>query len=123
MLLVFTVTWLAMFVLFLWAMLKMERQLNDEGQSLFYPWRVPSPKRKGLQVDDAISVALDRLARGDEADDIAWGLQGMTEDGKLVPLQVKKGDDVLYGKYSGTEVNVDGIDYLIVRESDILAIF
>ena len=48
---------------------------------------------------------------------------GKTEDGKLVPMQVKKGDDVLYGKYSGTEVNVDGTDYLIVRESDILAIF
>lgn len=48
---------------------------------------------------------------------------GKTEDGKVVPLQVKKGDDVLYGKYSGTEVNVDGTDYLIVRESDILAIF
>ncbi len=48
---------------------------------------------------------------------------GKTEDGKVVPLQVKKGDDVLYGKYSGTEVIVDGTDYLIVRESDILAIF
>ncbi len=48
---------------------------------------------------------------------------GKTEDGKVVPMQVKKGDDVLYGKYSGTEVNVDGTDYLIVRESDILAIF
>ena len=48
---------------------------------------------------------------------------GKSEDGKIVPLQVKKGDDVLYGKYSGTEVIVDGTDYLIVRESDILAIF
>ena len=48
---------------------------------------------------------------------------GKTEDGQVVPMQVKKGDDVLYGKYSGTEVNVDGTDYLIVRESDILAIF
>jgi chaperonin GroES len=48
---------------------------------------------------------------------------GKTEDGKIVTMQVKKGDDVLYGKYSGTEVNVDGADYLIVRESDILAIF
>ena len=48
---------------------------------------------------------------------------GKTEDGKVVAMQVKKGDDVLYGKYSGTEVIVDGTDYLIVRESDILAIF
>lgn len=38
------------------------------------------------------------------------------------PLTVKVGDSVLYGKYSGTEINVDGKDYLIMRESDILAI-
>ncbi|GHT16574.1 10 kDa chaperonin [Bacteroidia bacterium] len=38
------------------------------------------------------------------------------------PMEVKTGDEVLYGKYSGTEVNVDGKDYLIVRQSDILAV-
>jgi chaperonin GroES len=38
------------------------------------------------------------------------------------PLTVKKGDTVLYGKYSGTEINIDGSDYLIMRESDIFAI-
>ena len=47
---------------------------------------------------------------------------GKTEDGKLVAPQVKKGDKVLYGKYSGTEVTIDDTEYLIVRESDILAI-
>lgn len=47
---------------------------------------------------------------------------GKTEDGTLVPMEVKKGDKVLYGKYSGTEVTIDGIEYLIMRESDILAI-
>jgi len=47
---------------------------------------------------------------------------GRTEDGKLVPMEVKKGDRVLYGKYSGTEVSIDGEEYLIMRESDILAI-
>ncbi len=47
---------------------------------------------------------------------------GRTEDGKLVPMEVKKGNRVLYGKYSGTEVSIDGEDYLIMRESDILAI-
>ena len=45
-----------------------------------------------------------------------------TEDGKKVPMEVKKGDRVLYGKYSGTEVTLDGSEYLIMRESDILAI-
>ena len=46
-----------------------------------------------------------------------------TEEGKVVPLEVKKGDRVLYGKYSGTEVTVDGKEYLILRESDILAVY
>ena len=45
-----------------------------------------------------------------------------TEDGKRVPMEVKTGDKVLYGKYSGTEVTIDGEQLLILRESDILAI-
>ncbi len=48
--------------------------------------------------------------------------KGRYEDGKLIPLDVKVGDRVLYGKYSGTEIKHDGKEYLIVRESDILAI-
>jgi chaperonin GroES len=46
----------------------------------------------------------------------------ITDDGKVVPLTVKVGQKVLYGKYSGTEIKENGVDYLIVRESDILAI-
>ncbi|MEA2030217.1 MAG: co-chaperone GroES [candidate division Zixibacteria bacterium] len=45
-----------------------------------------------------------------------------TEEGKKTPMEVKKGDKVLYGKYSGTEVSISGSDYLIMRESDIFAI-
>jgi chaperonin GroES len=48
--------------------------------------------------------------------------KGRYEDGKLVPLDVKVGDKVLYGKYSGTEIKHTGKEYLIVRESDILAV-
>ena len=44
------------------------------------------------------------------------------ETGKLVPLDVKAGDKVLFGKYSGTEVKIDGTEYLIMRESDILGV-
>lgn len=44
------------------------------------------------------------------------------ETGKVIPLTVKVGDKVLYGKYSGTEVKIDGEEYLIMRESDIFAI-
>jgi chaperonin GroES len=47
---------------------------------------------------------------------------GRYEDGKLVPMTVKAGDKVLYGKYSGTEVTIDGETLLILRESDALAI-
>ena len=47
---------------------------------------------------------------------------GRYEDGKLTPLDVKEGDKVLYGKYSGTEIKHDNKEYLIVRESDILAV-
>ncbi|MCD6161373.1 MAG: co-chaperone GroES [candidate division Zixibacteria bacterium] len=47
---------------------------------------------------------------------------GRVEDGKAVPMEVKKGDKILYGKYSGTEITIDDVEYLIMRESDILAI-
>ena len=48
--------------------------------------------------------------------------KGRTEDGKIIALEVKVGDKVLYGKYSGTEIKVDGEDMLVVKEEDILAI-
>lgn len=48
--------------------------------------------------------------------------KGRYEDGKLTPLEVRAGDQVLYGRYSGTEVKVGPNDYLIIKEDDILAI-
>ena len=53
---------------------------------------------------------------------VAVGEGKTTDDGKLVKLIVKVGDVVLYGKYSGTEVKIDGEEYLIMRESDIYGI-
>ena len=52
----------------------------------------------------------------------AVGSGNRDETGKLVPLDVKAGDSVLFGKYSGTEVKIDGTEYLIMRESDILGV-
>ena len=52
----------------------------------------------------------------------AVGSGNRDETGKLVPLDVKAGDSVLFGKYSGTEVKIDGAEYLIMRESDILGV-
>ncbi len=53
---------------------------------------------------------------------IAVGKGKMTEDGKLIPLDVKVGDRVLFGKYAGTEVKIEGEEHLIMREEDILGI-
>ena len=57
-----------------------------------------------------------------EGEVIAVGPGARDETGKLVPLDVKKGDRVLFGKWSGTEVKIDGQDLLIMKESDILGV-
>lgn len=57
-----------------------------------------------------------------EGEVVAVGPGGRNEDGELVPLDVKAGDRILFGKWSGTEVKVDGEDLLIMKESDILGI-
>tara|TARA_Y100000591_G_scaffold304053_1_gene300425 strand:- start:520 stop:810 length:291 start_codon:yes stop_codon:yes gene_type:complete len=53
---------------------------------------------------------------------VATGPGKVSDSGTLVEMSVKDGDKILYGKYSGTEVNIAGIEYIIMRESDILAI-
>ncbi len=53
---------------------------------------------------------------------VAVGKGKMTEDGKLIPMDVKVGDLVLFGKYAGSDVKVDGQEYLIMREDDILGV-
>jgi chaperonin GroES len=57
-----------------------------------------------------------------EAKVVAVGSGRVTDDGKVVALEVKKGDRVLFGKYSGSEVTIEGEEHLIIREEDILAI-
>ena len=57
-----------------------------------------------------------------EAEIVAVGPGGRSEDGERIPLEVKEGDKVLIGKYSGTEVKIEGEEYLIMREDDVLAI-
>ncbi len=58
-----------------------------------------------------------------KAEVIAVGSGKRTDDGKVHPVDVKAGDTVLIGKYSGTEVKVDGQDLVVLREDDILAVF
>jgi len=57
-----------------------------------------------------------------EGEVIAVGAGARDETGKLVPLDVKQGDRILFGKWSGTEVKIDGEDLIIMKESDILGI-
>jgi chaperonin GroES len=52
----------------------------------------------------------------------AVGAGKIDEHGKRIPLDVKSGDKILFGKYSGNEVKIDNVDYLILREEDVLAI-
>jgi chaperonin GroES len=53
---------------------------------------------------------------------IAVGGGKKTEEGKVIPLDVKAGDRILFGKYSGTEIKIDDVEYLIIREDEVLGI-
>ena len=53
---------------------------------------------------------------------IAVGKGKKGDDGKIIPLELKAGDTVLFGKYSGSEIKIEGVEYLIMREDDILGI-
>jgi chaperonin GroES len=57
-----------------------------------------------------------------EGEVIAVGPGGRDESGKLIPIDLKEGDKVLFGKWSGTEVKIDGVEYLIMKESDIMGV-
>jgi chaperonin GroES len=70
----------------------------------------------GIVIPD---TAAEKPIRGEV---IAAGNGKILEDGKVRPIAVKKGDKVLFGKYSGTEVMVDGQELLVMREEDILAV-
>jgi chaperonin GroES len=53
---------------------------------------------------------------------VAVGPGGRDEAGKLIPIDLKPGDRVLFGKWSGTEVKIDGVEYLIMKESDVMGV-
>ena len=58
-----------------------------------------------------------------EGEVVAVGPAARSENGDIVPLELKKGDRVLFGKWSGTEVKLDDEDYMIMKESDVMGIF
>ncbi len=80
------------------------------------PFQEQEVKRGGIIIPD---TAKEKPMEGEI---IEVGPGRTSDEGKRTPLEVKKGDRVLYGKYSGTEVTVNGEEYLIMRESDIFAV-
>jgi len=74
------------------------------------------------QVQGGIIIPDTAKEKPQQAKVLAVGPGRVTDDGKLQPIEVKVGDTVVFGKYSGTEVKVDGDDLLIIREDDVLGV-
>ena len=74
------------------------------------------------QVKGGIIIPDSAKEKPQEAEVVALGTGKKDEDGKAIPFQVKKGDKVLISKYGGTEVKLDGVEYQLVREDDILGV-
>ena len=73
-------------------------------------------KQGGIYIPDTAKE------RPQEGKVVALGTGRVTDEGNKVPFEVKKGNKILFGKYSGTEVKIDGEEYLMMKEGDILAI-
>ncbi len=73
-------------------------------------------KRSGIIIPDTAKE------KPQEGKVVAVGKGKVTDEGKVLPMEVKAGDRILYGKYSGTEIKMDDVDYLILHQDDILGI-
>ena len=74
------------------------------------------------QVQGGIIIPDTAKEKPQQATVLAVGPGRVTDDGKLQPLDIKAGDTVVFGKYAGTEVKIDGEDLLIIREDDVLGV-
>ncbi len=83
---------------------------------LVRPVEKEKQERGGLIIPDTAKE------KPQEGEIVAAGKGKTTDDGKLIPMEVKAGDRVLYGKYSGTEIKIDDQEYLIMHQDDILGI-
>ncbi|MFQ5662699.1 MAG: co-chaperone GroES [Terriglobia bacterium] len=77
---------------------------------------------EGETVKGGIIIPDTAKEKPQEGEVIAVGNGKKTEEGKLVPLDVKAGDHILFGKYSGTDIRIDDEEYLILREEEVLAV-
>ncbi|MDR0956523.1 MAG: co-chaperone GroES [Endomicrobium sp.] len=83
---------------------------------LVKPAETKEVKKSGIIIPDTAKE------KPQEGEIIAVGTGKKTEDGKVIALDVKVGDKVLFGKYSGTEIKFDDVDYLIMSQDDILGV-
>ena len=83
---------------------------------LVKPIEAKEVKRGGLIIPD------NAKEKPQEGEVVACGKGKLTEDGKILPMDVKAGDHILYGKYSGNEIRIDDIEHLIMHQDDILGI-
>ncbi len=90
------------------------RPLHDK--ILVKPIDTPQTTKGGIVIPDTVKE------KPQEGKVVAVGKGRISEKGKVVPLEVKKGDTVLYSKYGGTEINIEDEEYLILDENDVLAL-
>jgi chaperonin GroES len=83
---------------------------------LVKPLEKDKQERGGLIIPDTAKE------KPQEGEIVAAGKGKTSDDGKLIPMDVKVGDKILYGKYSGTEIKIDGDEYLIMHQEDILGV-
>jgi chaperonin GroES len=83
---------------------------------------IVKPIEKKDEVRSGLIIPDTAKEKPQEGEIIAAGKGKIGEDGKLIPMDVKAGDKILYGKYSGTEVKLDGQEFLIMHQDDILGI-
>ena len=83
---------------------------------------IVKPIEKKDEVRSGLIIPDTAKEKPQEGEIIAAGKGKIAEDGKLIPMDVKAGDKILYGKYSGTEVKLDGQEFLIMHQDDILGI-
>ena len=81
------------------------QQLEEETRQMYGSLHIPDSAQEKPQQGKVIAIG-----------------EGRYEEGTLVPMELDVGDKVLYGKYSGTEVTIDNVEYLIIKEADIFAI-
>jgi chaperonin GroES len=80
------------------------------------------PLEKKEEVRGGLIIPDTAKEKPQEGEIIAAGKGKVGEDGKLIPMDVKPGDKILYGKYSGSEIKIEGQEYLIMHQEDILGI-